>query len=259
MTTHDARISPVFRYTHAHAAIDWLVRAYGFTRHEAHEGGHHSIAHAELRLGPGAIGLSSAGPEVAGNPWTTVRQGIYVCTAAVDAAHDRARAAGADIAQPIRNTDYGAREFSVRDPEGHLWSFGTYGMSSTDTTSNIFLGLQCRDGQRALAWLEKALGFERTLEVPGAGGIVEHAELRLGRGVVMVSSAPPSVGDGHTDRQYTYVKVSDPDAHYRHARAADATIVREPHATPYGARAYYTRDIEGFMWGFSTYAPEASR
>jgi uncharacterized glyoxalase superfamily protein PhnB len=257
MTIHDARISPVFRYAHAHAAIDWLERAYGFTRHEVHEGGDHSIAHAELRIGPGAIGLSSAAPAVAGNPWTTVRQGIYVCTAAVDAAHDRAGEAGADIAQPIRNTDYGAREFSVRDPEGHLWSFGTYGMSSTDTTANIFVGLQYRDGHRALAWLEKALGFERTLDVPGPGGIVEHAELRLGRGVVMVSSVLSA--DAAIDRQSTYVNVSDPDAHFRHARAAGATIVREPHDTPYGARAYYTRDIEGMMWGFSTYAPEASR
>jgi len=26
----------------------------------------------------------------------------------------------------LNDTDYGSREFSVRDPEGNLWSFGTY-------------------------------------------------------------------------------------------------------------------------------------
>ncbi|MFD5397144.1 VOC family protein [Streptomyces sp. NPDC127097] len=38
----------------------------------------------------------------------------------------RARAAGAEIIEELSDTDYGSREFGVRDPEGNLWSFGTY-------------------------------------------------------------------------------------------------------------------------------------
>ena len=26
----------------------------------------------------------------------------------------------------LTDTDYGSRDFSVRDPEGNVWSFGTY-------------------------------------------------------------------------------------------------------------------------------------
>lgn len=42
----------------------------------------------------------------------------------------RCEAAGADIADPMREVDYGVpgdRNFSVRDAEGNLWCFGTYG------------------------------------------------------------------------------------------------------------------------------------
>lgn len=45
---------------------------------------------------------------------------------AVEARFERARAAGADIVLELQDTHYDAREFVARDPEGHLWSFGTY-------------------------------------------------------------------------------------------------------------------------------------
>jgi uncharacterized glyoxalase superfamily protein PhnB len=44
----------------------------------------------------------------------------------IDALYERARAAGAEIVMAIRDTEYGSRDFAARDPEGHLWSFGTY-------------------------------------------------------------------------------------------------------------------------------------
>jgi uncharacterized glyoxalase superfamily protein PhnB len=53
-------------------------------------------------------------------------RGLYVYVEDVDAHHARAAAAGADIVRPLNDTSYGAREYSLRDPEGNLWSFGTY-------------------------------------------------------------------------------------------------------------------------------------
>ena len=38
----------------------------------------------------------------------------------------RAKAAGAKIERPLADTEYGSREYSARDCDGHLWSFGTY-------------------------------------------------------------------------------------------------------------------------------------
>ena len=33
---------------------------------------------------------------------------------------------GAEIVRELTDTDYGSHDFGVRDPEGHVWSFGTY-------------------------------------------------------------------------------------------------------------------------------------
>jgi uncharacterized glyoxalase superfamily protein PhnB len=43
-----------------------------------------------------------------------------------DAAYLRARKAGAEILEELVDRDYGSREFICRDPEGNVWSFGTY-------------------------------------------------------------------------------------------------------------------------------------
>jgi uncharacterized glyoxalase superfamily protein PhnB len=55
-----------------------------------------------------------------------VRQGVAVYVADVDAHYARAKAAGAQIVRELEDTPYGSREYSVRDLEGFLWSFGTY-------------------------------------------------------------------------------------------------------------------------------------
>lgn len=250
-----ATVNPVFLYRDCAAAIAWLIRAYGFEQHELHQAPDGTVVHAELRFGDAGIGLSAAGPADADNPWSMVRSGIYVSLAEVDAVHDRARAAGAQIAQPIRDTNYGSREFSARDPGGHLWSFGTYGMTAKGAAPSLFVTLLYNDGRASIDWLTRAFGFEKILEVPGENGAIDHAELRLGDGILMASSTPASTGHWGAERQCTCVYTPDPDAHFARAQAAGAAIIQTPHDTPYGARSYYSRDPEGFLWGFSDYRP----
>jgi uncharacterized glyoxalase superfamily protein PhnB len=120
-------------YADAHAAIDWLGRAFGFERIALHENADGTVAHAELRLDGAVIMLGTAKqqgplglkrPHAAGGP----TQGVYVALErdAVDARYERAKAAGAEIVRELHDTDYGSRDFIALDPEGHLWSFGTY-------------------------------------------------------------------------------------------------------------------------------------
>lgn len=52
--------------------------------------------------------------------------GIYVVVDDADSHHERARDAGAEIVQPLADEDYGSRGYAARDPEGHVWNFGTY-------------------------------------------------------------------------------------------------------------------------------------
>jgi len=51
---------------------------------------------------------------------------VYVVTDRPDEIYERAMAAGAVMVREMREEDYGSRGFSVKDPEGNRWSFGTY-------------------------------------------------------------------------------------------------------------------------------------
>jgi len=126
------RIIPALRYKNATAAIDWLCKAFGFERKMVVPGDGGSIAHAELTLGNGMIMLGDAETEYGWlvqppNPPTRVNtQGTYVIVADVDGHYARAKAAGAEIVLDIKTQDYGGRDYTCRDLEGHVWTFGTY-------------------------------------------------------------------------------------------------------------------------------------
>jgi uncharacterized glyoxalase superfamily protein PhnB len=51
---------------------------------------------------------------------------VYIVCDDPDALLTRATAVGADIVRGLVDEDYGSRGFTVSDPEGNLWSFGTY-------------------------------------------------------------------------------------------------------------------------------------
>jgi uncharacterized glyoxalase superfamily protein PhnB len=124
---------PVLRYANAPAAIDWLCQVMGFERHQVYPGENGNIAHAELTLGGGIIMLGSACNDEYGNGFTAPAEvggketrSAYIVVPDADAVHACAVAAGATIIRPLQETPYGSREFSVKDPEGHSWSVGTY-------------------------------------------------------------------------------------------------------------------------------------
>mgnify|MGYP005853087461 CR=1 FL=1 len=121
-----ASLFPALGYRDARAAADWLTRAFGFAPHALHEGPDGGVAHAEMRLGNGMVMFGDRGAADPANPWTAAPFGVYAVVEDVDAHYARAVAAGAEILRPLADTSYGAREYTARDPEGHLWSLGTY-------------------------------------------------------------------------------------------------------------------------------------
>lgn len=131
----------------------------------------------------------------------------------------------------------------------------------TDTPPNgmpqFYPSLTYKDAIEAIAWLEKAFGFERIAVYAGEGygaRQVEHAELRFGSGILMTGSRRADLPA--TLQQTPYVYVADVDGHCTHARGAGARVTVEPHENDYGGRSYSVEDIEGNVWTFGSYVPE---
>jgi len=115
------------RASNARELIRFLVDAFGFEETAVYGEGDR-VDHAQLTwpLGGGImLGSVRDDPD---DPWP-LRPGTfgaYVVADDIDALHERAAKAGAEIVKAPCRTDYGSYDFLARDPEGNRWSFGTY-------------------------------------------------------------------------------------------------------------------------------------
>ena len=131
-------IVPMVAYEDAVAAIDWLVRAFGFRerkdqRMKDRDG---RITHAELRLGKGRVFLATPTPDYQGpkhhretcaaaRKWSAVPwviDGLLVHVDDVNRHFAQAKAAGATMLSDLEEAPYG-RLYRAEDVEGHRWMF----------------------------------------------------------------------------------------------------------------------------------------
>ena len=119
---------PTFRARDARALLRFLVDVVGFEETAVYGEGD-VIHHAELAwpLGGGIMfgsdrdtDSNDTGPTLAG------AFSAYVVVDEPDALCERVRAGGAEVIVDLHDTDYGSRDFAIRDPEGNRWYFGTY-------------------------------------------------------------------------------------------------------------------------------------
>lgn len=126
-------VIPAFRYRDAAAAIEFLCRAFGFSKHLVVPGEGGTIVHAQLTFSNGMIMLGTAHDDafarfqkVPADVGGVATCSPYIVVTDADAHYARATAAGAEIVYDIKDESYGGRGYSCRDPEGHFWNFGTY-------------------------------------------------------------------------------------------------------------------------------------
>jgi uncharacterized glyoxalase superfamily protein PhnB len=119
---------PTLLYRDANAAIAFLVEAFGFEEAAVYRSDDGTVVdHAELRWPDGGgvmLGTHRTESSIAALPPGV--GAIYVVVTDPDALYARAKARGATITREMRDEDYGSRGFTARDPEGVIWSFGTY-------------------------------------------------------------------------------------------------------------------------------------
>lgn len=131
--TTGLHLVPSLRYRDAPAAIKWLRDAFGFEEHLVVPGEPGKIVHAQLVCGKAMIMLASPADDdfgrlmaVPGMVGGANTQSVYIVVPDPDAHCTRAKAAGARLVTEVEDQEYGGRNYSCRDPEGHLWSFGNY-------------------------------------------------------------------------------------------------------------------------------------
>jgi uncharacterized glyoxalase superfamily protein PhnB len=137
-----------------------------------------------------------------------------------------------------------------------------------DLRNTVMPTLRYRNAPVAIDWLCRVLGFERHVVYEGANGMIDHAELSLGGGMIMLGSArddaygrgfkSPGELDGVETRS-TYIVVADADAVFTRAQDAGATVVRPLKDTGYGSREFTVKDLEGHTWSVGTYDPWAQK
>jgi uncharacterized glyoxalase superfamily protein PhnB len=128
--------------------------------------------------------------------------------------------------------------------------------------------LHYQDPKAALAWLERAFGFEITMAIEGPPEAPKmcHYEMSVGgRGRVTIGSewnegvkSPKSVGGANTQGVHVMLE-RDLDAHCARARAAGGQIIAEPEEQFYGDRTYRVADLEGHRWTFAVHVRDVTR
>lgn len=122
-------VYPSVHYDDATAAIEFLVRAFGFRRRLVVPGDNGTVRHSELTFGRAVVMVADAHPEFGARGPRSLggtSAGLSLYLADVDAHCARARAAGAEILREPQDEPYGGRGYMARDPGGHWWYFGSY-------------------------------------------------------------------------------------------------------------------------------------
>jgi len=132
----NSTIIPCLRYREALEAIDFLCTAFGFEKQAVYVNADNPrlVDHAQLTYRGGMIMLGSVRddtpfskhmvqPDEVGGRET---QCACVTVTDVRAHYEKARAAGARIVDEYEEKEYGGAGYSARDPQGHLWYFGSY-------------------------------------------------------------------------------------------------------------------------------------
>src|SRR5262245_55887622 len=112
-------LMPLVRYRDVPAAIDWLIRTFGFERGEVVADGDGSILYTQLFLGTARITIE---PAMAGAEATAGKeQSIYIVVSDVDAHYAKTCSSGAEIEFALRDFGQGGRGYSCRDCEDYVW------------------------------------------------------------------------------------------------------------------------------------------
>ena len=142
-------------------------------------------------------------------------------------------------------------------------------MPNTPSVGHVIPTMRYRNARAAIEQLCSVFGFTRHA-VYEDGGVVVHAELMLGDGIIMIGTVRDDAAEnaygvfivqpdeiGGKETQAAYLVVGDADSVYARANQAGLPIVVEIKDETHGGRGFGCRDLEGRLWNVGTYDPRA--
>jgi|SRR5436190_12839007 len=123
--------------------------------------------------------------------------------------------------------------------------------------------LSIRGAADAIEFYKKAFGAKEIMRMPGPGGLVGHAEIRIGDSRIMLADEfaamdflSPKARGGTTVTIHMYMK--DVDTAVARASAAGAKVVRPVQDQFYGDRTGSLEDPFGHVWHIATHKEDLS-
>jgi PhnB protein len=116
---------------------------------------------------------------------------------------------------------------------------------------------------KALDFYARAFGAAERMRMPGPGGKVGHAEIKIGDSVIMLADEHPEMG-ARGPRAYggaavsLHLYVPDVDATVKQAVAAGAKVLQPVEDKFYGDRMGTIEDPFGHHWHVSTHKEDVS-
>jgi PhnB protein len=232
-------VTPYIRVREA-GLLDFLTTVFGAVETSVTNTGGDSV-HREVRVGDSMLMIGEGGPEgsLAFSPAT-----FHVYVPDVDAAFERAIAAGAKSMGAPEDRIYGERAGFVEDAFGNHWYIATHlGPSPVPQGHRTVTPfIHPRGVPSYIDFLTRAFSAVEEFRHE-AQGVVMHARIRIGDGAIEMS-------DGRAEPMKTafYLYVGDCDALYQQAVSAGATSLSPPVDQGYGDRVGSVQDALGITW-----------
>ena len=182
-------LMPLMRYRDLAEAMSWLERAFGFEKQIAVTDSDGAVIYGQMIYRGSLIMMGAVRdtdldklmrqPDEVGGVET---QSCYIVVDDADAHYVQAQEAGADVVLEIKSDGLGRRGYSCRDPEGHIWNFGTYNPGKSLTTALVAAAPAGKDAPASLrprvlmglAGLLAALGMAGWLLAGGGAGLAQR-------------------------------------------------------------------------------------
>lgn len=214
---------PAMRYRDLDAAVAWLCQIFDFGKDQVVTADDGRIVFAQLVFGSSLIMLGPVSdseidrfmrqPDEIGGAET---QSCYLVIQDIEAHRERAVAAGAEVVVELKEFDHGGMGYSCRDPEGHIWNFGTYSPASRVMQRPTSSSLRRLMLSSVMAILGVAIAGGVLIYEANRSGRLEEARTTLGPDVLNapVNTArppqpvPPSSAAGYTGIAAKYAFVT---------------------------------------------------